>query len=250
LLPLYRTNFAAPQFTARPTWSYAGSLNRYAVEDVTLDLFSAWFAEEKDVLYLRRPVPSFGGNIGFCPGCGLLKPLSNPIKSSFQLSNSNYNLSLPGWNPNYRPRLWAEVPKYKRLTGLKRLTLVLLHDREVLHITMDEKGVLNDGQWSFALNTTSTSFKSEMGCRGSGITWNIILAFPSHPSLPSKNAHLHPSSSLQPPPPDAKKQNPGEPLSLWELARQKWRPNTHQWESDKRTICRGIVEEDNKWWAA
>lgn len=68
------------------------------------------------------------------------------------------------------------MPKYKHLSGLKTLTLVMLHDWEVLKITIDKKGVLAEGQWSFAVDTKSEEFKKEMGINWSGLTWNIVLA--------------------------------------------------------------------------
>jgi len=39
LLPLLL--FDAPKFTSRPTWTYTGSLNRYVMAEVAMDLFAA-----------------------------------------------------------------------------------------------------------------------------------------------------------------------------------------------------------------
>jgi hypothetical protein len=59
---------------------------------------------------------------------------------------------------------------------LETLTLVLLQDRKVISIKVDDKETLTEGQWYYTLDFNSDDFKEQMGRHWSGVTWRVTLS--------------------------------------------------------------------------
>ena len=101
---------------------------------------------------------------------------------------------------------------------MKSLALVLLQDREVISIQIEDKETLTEGQWSYSLDFRSEAFKEQMGRHWSGVTWRVTLA---------------------------KKDDD----SLWQVAKA-WKPLFAAWESHKRSLLAGKLNGHHRWFKA
>lgn len=103
-------------------------------------------------------------------------------------------------------------------TSLQSVTLLLRDNCEVVIFILDDKDLLEPGQWTFSLDVETQVFKQEMGAEWSGVTWRVVLA--------------RDGSS-----------------GLWELAFA-WRPHHRLWEQDKREICNNNPSVSTIWGTA
>jgi hypothetical protein len=182
-------------------------------QDMSNDVISPqWFSPQHDVLLLKAPrrLWTYHKTL-WCPW---RREATEIQHLAFELDH------LVRVHPSYgRKRAWTN--RILRRPGssnsgirfdplrdgdLQSITLLLLEDREVITIRLDETGKLKPEEWSYYLDVDSTEFTEQMSSSWSGVTWRVFLG---------------------------KKERVG----LWERAAS-WKVDNKHWEQDKREICK------------
>lgn len=196
----YARKFAKTERTILPTWFHANE-----------DILYMKFTPKETVRWTRTGLwnlrtPSKVGNI---------KHLALELGTLHPTNNAHH--------PLRNGRVWTKLADWygMRNYDLKSLSLVLLEEYENIVITVDDEGVLEAGQWSYALDSGGDLFKEQVVENKyvySGVTWRVTLA----------------------------KVN-GQ--SLWQQAKA-WKPLQMAWESHKQVLLEGKLAKTHEWYGA